>query len=126
MHLTKPSPSNAGNTLVTVLIIGVISTIMISSMLALSSSSVRNSHGRADWNAAFYQAENALQWAAQSIADITPVASSNYYSTADNTLGIPYMMAARADAGSGLKNVWVNVSRPNPALPNNYVVTTSA
>jgi len=126
MHILKASPSNTGSTLVTVLMIGGISTIMISSMLALSSSSVRSAHGRADWNAAFFHAENGLQWAAQAIADASPVASSNYYSTANGTLTAAYMAAARANPSSGLKNVWVSVVRTNASLPNNYVVTASA
>lgn len=126
MHLKNPSTANAGSTLVTVLIIGAVSTIMISSMLALSSSTLRSTHGRADWNAAFYQAENALQWAAQSVADANPVGSSNYYSTANGTLTAAYMATARADANSGLKNAWVSVSRPYASLPDNYIMTASA
>jgi len=127
MRLQNPSqPSSHGGTLVTVLLIGGISSIMIASMLALSSNSVRNAHGRADWNAAFFNAENALQWAAQSVADVNPASASNYFSTANSTLTLPYMAAARADASSGFKNAWVSVARVSGGNSNNYVITASA
>ena len=126
MHLQKRLSPEAGSTLVTVLIIGAISLIIISSMLALSGSSVRSAHARADWNTAFFHAENALEWAAQSIADASPVAGSNYYSTVNNTLTVPYLATARSDASSGLKNVWVSVWRTNASFPDNYLVTASA
>src|SRR5579863_10389183 len=90
---TQPSRSEAANTLVTVLAIGGVVSISLAAMLSLSNSSLRNAHGRGDWNAAFYHAENALQWAAQSIADASPSAVSNYFSTANGTLPLRYMTA---------------------------------
>ncbi|MBP9900063.1 MAG: hypothetical protein V9H26_08230 [Verrucomicrobiota bacterium] len=117
--------SSAGSTLVTVLVIGGVASITVAGMLALSGTSLRSAHGRGDWNAAFFHAENALQWAAQGIADASPGAS-NYAATANSTLNIAYMTAARADADSGFKNAWVKVIRPNNALPDNYLVTASA
>ena len=109
-----------------VVLTGGILTITIAGMLSLSSASLRNAHGRNDWNAAFYHAENALQWAAQGIADATPTGTSNSYSTVDGTLSLPYMAAARADASSGFKNAWVRIVSTNAALPNLYLLNASA
>src|SRR5450432_37452 len=108
--------SNSGSTLVTVLVIGGVASITVASMLALSGNSLKNAHGRADWNAAFFHAENALDWAAQNIADLSPVSTTNYYSTAGNTLTLAYMTAARTNPGSSFKNSWVSVVRTNVAL----------
>jgi len=118
--------SLSGNTLVMVVVIGGVMTLTIASTLALSSASLRSAHGRADWNAAFFHAENALQWAAQGISDSSPASVSNFYSTADGTLSLPYMAAARADANSGFRNAWVRVVSTNASLPNVYLVEASA
>jgi Tfp pilus assembly protein PilX len=126
MRLKTSSQPEAGSTLVTVLIIGGICTMMIGSMLALSHNSLRSAHGRADWNAAFFHAENALQWAAQAVADASPASASNFFSTANSTLTLPYMVAARSSGTNGFKNSWVKVSRPNAAMPGVYLVTASA
>jgi Tfp pilus assembly protein PilX len=120
------SRSNSGSTLVTVLVIGGVSSITIASMLALSGTSLRNAHGRADWNAAFFHAENALQWAAQGIADASPVSVSNCCATADSSLSLAYMATALADTSSGFKNAWVKVVRTNSSFPDTYLVTASA
>jgi hypothetical protein len=109
-----------------VVVIGGVMTITIASMLSLSSASLGNAHGRADWNAAFFHAENALQWAAQGIADCSPASTSNFYSTADGTLNLPYMAPARADASSGFRNAWVRIVSTNASLPNVYLVKASA
>ena len=93
---TRLSRSQTANTLVTVLFIGGVVSISLAAMLSLSNTSLRNAHGRADWNVAFYHAENALEWAAQSIADSNPTSASNYYSIANGTLSISYMVSAAA------------------------------
>src|SRR5581483_6070052 len=82
--------------------------------------------GRGDWNAAFFHAENAMQWAAQGIADKDPISLSNYYSTAGGTLTMAYPYVAKADTRSGFQNSWVKVVRYNTNMPNNYQVTASA
>jgi hypothetical protein len=115
-----------GSTLVVVVVIGGIMTITIASMLYLSSASLRSAYGRADWNAAFFHAENALQWIAQSIADSRSAGGTNFYSTADGTLNLPYMTAARGNANSGFKNAWVRTACTNANLPNVYLVKASA
>jgi len=118
--------SNRGSTLATVLVIGGIASITVASMLAVSSTSLRSAHGRADWNAAFFHAENALTWAAQSISDAAPASATNYFSTQGGTLPLPYMASAASRAAAGLQNAWVSVVQPNAALPNIYLVTASA
>ena len=122
----SPRLGHAANTLMMVVIIGGIMSITIASMLSLSGTSLRNAHGRADWNTAFYHAENALQWAAQNIADLSPSAASNYYATVDGSLSLAYMATARADSSNGFKNAWVSVVRTNANFPNIYLATASA
>ena len=118
--------SDSGSTLATVLVIGGVSSITVASMLALSGASLRNAHSRADWNAAFFHAENALEWAAQGIADNNASPESNYCATADSSLSLAYMASARSDSSSGFKNAWVKVVRTNNALLDTYLVTASA
>jgi hypothetical protein len=113
-----------GSTLVAVLVIGGIAGITVASMMSLSSATLRNAHRRGDWNAAFFHAENALQWAAQGIADLTPASISNYYSITGGSLDVPYMENAVADGSSGLKNASVKVVAG--AVSDTYVVTASA
>jgi len=108
-----------------VVIIGGIMTLTIASSITLSGAFLRNAHGRADWNAAFFHAENALQWAAQGIADATPT-SSKFYSTADSTLTLPYMEAARTNPLSGFRNAWVRIDATNASLANLFLVKASA
>src|ERR1017187_9785201 len=118
--------SQRGSTLVTIMIMGGISSVLVASMLALSSNSLQNAHNRSDWNAAFFHAENALTWAAQNIADTTPASANNFYSTINGTLTLPYMSAELSSGTSNFKNAWVSVVCPNAALPNVYLVTASA
>src|SRR4051794_31357643 len=121
-----PRRSESGSTLATVIVIGGIMGIVIAATLGLSSFSLRSAHRRSDWNAAFFHAENAMQWAAQNIADVNPSSGSNYFSTAGGSLTLGYVNGAKADAQSGFRNSWVKVMRYNPNLPNNYQVIASA
>jgi Tfp pilus assembly protein PilX len=119
-----------GNVLLIALVIGGIMVVVLASTLSMSSGSIRNAHGRADWNQAFYHAENAIDWAAQRLVDASPAAgSSNYYSTAKGTLTLDYMVAAlnggSSVQGSGFKNAWVKVVQSS-ALGNVYQITASA
>lgn len=120
-----PHRSQAANTLVIVIVLGGIMSTIVASMLSLSSASLSNAHGRTDWNMAFFHAENAMQWAAQNVADVNP-ATSNYYSTANGLLALPYMAASKSDPGNGFRNAWVSVVRTNASFPDNYLVTASA
>ena len=113
------------------LVIGTIMVFVLASCLSLSSAALRSAHGRADWNQAFYDAENALVWASQNVADSPPVAgSSNYYSTASGNLALPYMVSAlsaqSSGANSGFRNAWVKVVQATGSLPNVYNITASA
>ena len=109
------------------LVISGIMGIGLAACLSLSATAVRNAHGRADWNRAFYDAENALVWAEQSIADAPPgPGTSNYYSASLGTLSLPYMTADLASPNTGFKGAWVQIVQPNPALPSLYNVTASA
>lgn len=121
----SPSAPCAGNTLVMVVVTGGIMGITVASMLALSGFSLNSAHDRADWNAAFYHAENSLEWAAQCIADSAPT-SSNLFATANGSLTLPYAAQEKADPTSGFKNAWVKVVRTNSTLQNTYLVTSSA
>jgi hypothetical protein len=119
-------PSVSGNALLLVVILGGIMTLTIGSTIKLSTSFLRNAHGRSDWNAAFFHAENAMQWAAQGIADVRPASASSQFTTADGTLTVPYMADARANPLSGFKNAWVSVNVTNAALPNIFLIKASA
>jgi Tfp pilus assembly protein PilX len=124
MHLIPPRHSaRHGNTLVIVMLLGGAMSLVVASTYFLTLASLRNAQGRTDWNAAFYHAENALQWAAQGLADATPSAPSNYFATANGTLGLAYMTGATSP---GFSNAWVAVARTNAALPNLFLVVASA
>jgi hypothetical protein len=93
-----------GAVLMIVAVIGGIMAIVTASMLMLSNNSLQNAHGRADWNKAFYNAENAVVWAAQNVFDAPPAAgSSNYYSIKTGTCP------------------WPRSSRPSMATPPSRV-----
>ena len=55
--------SRRGHTLLLVMVIGGAMAITIGSIFSLTGASLRLAYGRSDWQAAFYNAENALQWA---------------------------------------------------------------
>jgi len=121
---SRPNPL-AGNTLLGVVFIGGLMGITIAATVSLSGASLRNAYRRVAWTQAFYHAENALVWAAQQSVDTLPAAgSSNYYSTANATLVLPYMLAAGTN--SGFSNAWVSVVQPTTALANCVVITASA
>ena len=96
-----------------VVIIGGIMGIVTASMLMLSNNSLQNAHGHADWNKAFYNAENAVVWAAQNDFDAWPAAgSSNYYSTAAGTLPSASIIAPN-NGDPAFKGAWVKIVQPN-------------
>jgi len=124
--LPAPQSDRTGATLLTVVVIGGIMGITLASLLMVSSTALRSAHGRADWDRAFFHAENALQWACQLVADTNPVTANATYTTVDGSLNIDYMAAARTNPSSGLRNAWVKINRTNSALPNDYLVIASA
>jgi hypothetical protein len=110
----------------TVVIIGAIMSIATAATLMLSTHSLKNAHGRVDWNRAFYNAESAVVWAAQNILDTPPApGSSNWYSTAAGTLPVAAIVAA-AEGDTSFKGTWVSVVQPATTLTNVFVITASA
>ncbi len=108
------------------MVIGGATAIAVGSVLTLTLTSLSLAHGRSDWQAAFYHAENALQWGAQLIADSgNNVGGSNYYSTADSPQNMPPYMTT-AIANGRLAGAWVSiVASPAPG-PSAYFVTAEA
>jgi hypothetical protein len=108
------------------LVIGGATAIVVGSFLSLTNTSLGLAHGRSDWQAAFYHAENALQWGAQLIADNGgKVSGSNYYSTASSPVNLPPYMAT-AIANGGLAGAWVSIVANPAAGPSAYIVTAEA
>ena len=107
------------------MVIGGAMAIAIASIFSLTGTSLRLAHDRSDRQAAFYHAENALQWAAQLVVDNNNVmGSSNYYSTAKGTLGLAYMVGVTPPPG--FVGAWVSVV-PNGSGPQSvYTVTAEA
>ena len=113
-----------GSALMIVVVIGGIMGVVTAAMLMLSTNSLQNAHGRADWNKAFYNAENAMVWAAQKVIDDSPTGSSRY-STANSTLPLAYITAPN-NGDPTFKYAWVNVVQPNSAQANVFVITATA
>ena len=112
--------------LMIVAVIGGIMAIVTASMLMLSNNSLQNAHGRADWNKAFYNAENAVVWAAQNVFDAPPAAgSSNYYSIKNGYLPLAKIVSP-VNGDTALKGAWVNIVQPIAAPTNVFVITASA
>lgn len=115
--------ATAGSTLLVVMATLAVVGITIAATLRLSLYTDRMTHGRADWTEAFFEAENGLQWMAQVIADSgNSLSASNYYSTAGGTLGLDYLSSSNSLG----RSVWVKAVRTNAALPNVFLVTSSA
>ena len=124
MHITSLNrPHEQGSSLLTVMIVGGVIFVVTASILTLSSNSLLNSHGRVDWNKAYFSSENAMVWAAQTILDNPPAAGTTaYYSVANGNL--PSGELANGD--SDFKGAWVQIVQP-PGLPaDEYVITSSA
>ena len=98
---TSATFRESGNTLVTVLVIGGVMSVVLAGILSLSNTTVRQSYSQADWNSAYFHAQNALNWAVQQAVDSQPAAgSSNYYSTANGTLTLAYMNNSSSSSSS--------------------------
>jgi hypothetical protein len=115
-----------GSALLIVLIVGGIIFVTTAYMLILSSSSIKNSYGRVDWNKAFFAAENAAVWAAQKTFDISPAAgSSNIYSVASGTLPVTAIVYS-TNSDPTFKGAWVKVQQPSNSPANVFLITSSA
>jgi hypothetical protein len=118
--------SEQGSTLLIVVVVGALLSLVIAAMLSLSSNSLQSAHGHVDWDKSFYNAESAVVWAAQNVLDAPPPAgSSNYYSTAQNTLPLGELISP-ANGDSSFKGAWVSVVQPSGSVSNVYVITASA
>jgi Tfp pilus assembly protein PilX len=128
MKLLLHRRQTEGSALLTVIMISGILVFVLTSMMQLSSTSVRRAYERTSWNSAFFHAENALQWAAQRIAEAPEgdVTLLGNFSASSGSLNLPYVLQAVNNAASGLKNVWVTVDRTGITVPNLYRVTSSA
>jgi len=115
-----------GSTLLTVVVTGVIICVAASSMLVLSVNSYSNASGRVDWDKAFYIAENAMVWGAQSAFDTAPVpGSTNYYSTVLGTLPLGELVSPTNGDGT-LVGAWVQIAQYGGSTSNVCVITSSA
>lgn len=119
-----------GTVLFIVAVMSGIIAIVIAATLDLSSNTYKNSHGRVDWNKAYYISENAIVWATQQVLDNPgnfPAGSTNYYSTANATLQNSSLFGnGNTNIDVDFKNAWVSVYQPTNGPANNYIVTASA
>ncbi|HEX3720264.1 MAG TPA: hypothetical protein VH595_20120 [Verrucomicrobiae bacterium] len=119
-------PLERGSTLLTVVVIGAIVCLSASSMLMMSSTSVKNAYGRVDWDKAFFTCENTLVWASQTTFDATPGPNtSNYYSTALGTIPIGKIISP-TNGDVTFKGAWVEVVQPSTLPTNVFIITASA
>jgi hypothetical protein len=127
MHISRITrrPED-GSTLLTVVVIGTIISMCISSMLVLSMNSVSNAYRRGDWNKAFFIAENAMVWMAQTAFDNAPrPGSSNYYSTALGSLPVGKLISP-TNGDVNFSGAWVQIVQSGGSMTNVFVITTSA
>jgi hypothetical protein len=119
-----------GSVLFTVVIIGAVMCISIGATLTLSSNSVKNSHGRVDWNKAYYTSESAMVWAAQRIIDSPGTAPSagltQMYSLSSANLPVAELVAGGTNGDVTLKGAWVSITQPTNMASDNYVITASS
>ncbi len=115
-----------GSSLLTVVVVGAVMCITTCSMLVMSTNSINNAYGRVSWEKAFYCAENAMVWAAQSTFDnsVAP-GSTNFYSTALGTLPIGSIIAP-TNGDSTFMGAWVTVAQPSSSASNVCIITASA
>src|SRR5580700_8311141 len=98
-----------GTTLLTVVIVGGLICLLATSTLVMSTDSVINASSRVDWHKAFYTAESAAVWGAQTAFDNTPVTgSSNYYTTANGTLPVAEIICP-TNGDTTFNGAWVQI-----------------
>jgi hypothetical protein len=115
-----------GTTLLTVVIAGGLICLIATSTLVMSTDSVINASSRVDWDKAFYTAESAAVWGAQTAFDNTPVAgSSNYYTTANGTLPVAEITCP-TNGDTTFNGAWVQILQPTNSPANVFIVTSSA
>ena len=130
--ISQKHPQQQGSVLFTVVIIGAVMCIAITATLSLSSSSLKNAHGRVDWNKAYYISEDAMVWATQQTLDqvannLPPaVGSSNYFSTLNGSLPLPELIGGGTNGDLSFRAAWVSVVQPIGSANNTYTVTASS
>ncbi|MGA2175642.1 MAG: hypothetical protein ABSH38_11740 [Verrucomicrobiota bacterium] len=96
------------------------------STLIMSANSINSACGRVDWDKAFFNAENAVVWAAQTAFDTSLApGSSNYYSTALGTLPLGSIISP-TNGDVTFKGAWVQIVQPGVSGSNVIVITASA
>jgi hypothetical protein len=115
-----------GSSLLTVVVIGAVICITTSSMMVMSTNSITNAYGRVSWEKAFYCAENAMVWAAQSSFDnsVAP-GTTNFYSTAAGTLPIGSIIS-KTNGDTTFMGACVTVAQPSSSASNVCIITASA
>jgi hypothetical protein len=114
-----------GSTLLTVVIVSALICLTAGSMVKMSTNSLCNASARVDWNKAFFCAENAAVWAAQTAFDTSPPpGSSNYYSTVLGTLPVGSIVSPTVGDVT-FTGASVQIVQPTN-LPNNVVVITAS
>lgn len=94
------------------------------SLLDLSTTRIRASHNRADYNEAFYHAENILNWAAARIVDnANPVGT---FTKEAGTLSLPYLSTLGGSGFSGFSDGSVVISALSNGVAKVYSVQASA
>ena len=130
MKIISASTSNRASTLVTTLVLSMVMGLAVAAVLRLNAFRTMSEHGRAQWNDCYYQAENAMDWGAQKIADATVGGPSapflGNYSVRGGQLNLSYMAALVSGSNSYFKNAWVSISNHPSGLANLYRVTSSA
>jgi hypothetical protein len=121
----KKQSRQEASALLIVVAVGALVCLIASATLVLSSYSLNSAYGRVNWDRAYYAAENAAVWAAQSAFDNLPVpGSSNYYSTALGTLPLAQISSAAA-TDTTFGGAWVQVVQ-SIGSPNNVLQITSS
>ena len=117
------NPSQEGSALAHCLWMTMLVGMGAASLMNLSTQRVRVSHNRADYNEAFYHAENALNWAAMRIVDnASPNGTFSYHA---NSLSLPYFSTFTNNA-SGFKDIEAVITASTNGTANVYTIRASA
>lgn len=134
MNITlSPKKPEDASVLVAAMIFSGILTLSVLAMTQLSASRVRAENSRWNSNQAYYHSENALNWAAQAVADSSSMGPSatflgKYALSGESVkdLSIPYLKSLLTNSSSGLTNAWVTLTNHPSGVSNLYLVTASS
>ena len=117
----------SGQALVTTVVLSGIMGLSVVSMLQLGSFRAKTQDDRRSWTQSYYHAENAVDWAAQVIADSdesgTNASYIASYATSDGSLSLPYMLGGNAERFEGAR---VTIANHPSGTFNLYQITASA